>query len=524
VTVFAGTSRTRERELENCLRQVEFGRTDIARYRQFRLCLENMGPVFGAFGRYLSSRIDLVPWLLREELARIPGAAESTPPAEVRTIFSHETGCPPERAFREFDYEPFESGLFRQAHNAVLGDSHFGDTQVIVKIVHPDTGRRLADCDYLPILERPLAAFGVETAGCIAAMADFERQLQKMKTLEADLEATRLLARDAERFDLLGAPYIYRHLSGPHAATYRRWQSPDAGIGAADMARALCTVWMRQSLRGAVYPVEPCRDSIGIDRDGRVVFPSGPFATLPDAMKSGLWNYLVAVAIDDIDAAAAHLAGVAGSEAANSTNTDSTNEEFRRRIRRMDPFREGFRMTESPAWPADGPRFSETIFVHWKIVSEQRGMSEALVSFYRGLFAIAETAQSLAPGRDWLAEGMRDLRLVTAFDEVKEAARPSHMKGWLENYAESMVGMPERLDRFLTYAATGVPPAPATPPVEPDDNVDRSRGAFWLLLPALAAVGLFLHRIGASLGPRATAAGALVFLVFGLFVLRAGAR
>ena len=439
--VAAESRTTRRSEIEDCFGPMEFGpragfrddvRTDPERCRRFRLCIENCGPLFAAFGRYLSSRLDLIPALLRQELARISDIAAPTPPAQVREICCRELGRPPELAFRQFDPEPFRSHFFSQAHYGMLGDA-----EVIVKMVHPDIDRRLADTQYLWLLEPPLAAFGVDAAGFKAAVVDFEHETLRMRTFEADLDAARLLARDAEGFDLLGAPRVFLHLSGPHVAVYRRWQRPDEVTApAADLARAMCTVWLRQSLRGVIYPVEPGLGNIAFAEDGRVIFPSGPFATLPDPLKAGLWNYLVAISTDNIDAAAVHLAAAVGGE-----TTNSANEELQRRIRRADPFREGFRGTDSGAWPIDGQQFSENIFVHWKIAAEQNLMSEALICFYRGLFAIAGAAQSLAPGRDWLAEGMRDVRLLTAFAEVKETMRPSQMaamaklRGSLHGYA-----------------------------------------------------------------------------------------
>ena len=85
--------------------------------------------------------------------------------------------------------------------------------------------------------------------------------------------------------------------------------------------------------------------------------------------------------------------------------------------------------------------------------------------------------------------------------------------------------MPERLDRLLTYAATGVLPIQSGAPSDKVEEKEENRFAVMIcLLLALAAVGMFLHRIAASLGPESDAVCAVVFLALGLFVLRAGVR
>jgi hypothetical protein len=474
-----------------------------------------MGPIFAAFGRYLSSRVDLVPEALGAELANIPDFATPTSPAEVREVFLRELNCPPEHAFARFAPEPFQSRLLWQAHHARLGD---GD--VIVKIIHPDIGSQLTDIDLLPLLEEPLAACGLRVQGLRGALADFQRVLAAERTFEASVEGTGRLAQDAQLFDLLGAQRLYAHLSTSHIAVYDRWHSL-GGAPAPDLARALCTVWLRQSLQGSVYPVTPTRENTGLSPDGRIVFPAGSFDTLPDNLKISLWNYLVAVASESPDEIATHLASAVGIRLATPACED-----LRRRIRQMVPFRDGFRGARTAGgWPVGGARFAEDILIHWRIANENGLMSDALISFYRGLVTVVRTAQWLAPGRDSLTEAVRDLRLVTAFGQFKDVMAPSQMISLLENYAESLLATPERLDRVLTYAATGWLPAGARRTGEPSGGGAENRHVRAVcLLVALAGAGLFLHRIASLMGQGLSAITALLFLAMGLLVLRAGTR
>jgi hypothetical protein len=532
--VIAGATETqtqRRRELELCLWQFEFApvpaavgsaRTNRGRAHQFRLCLDRMGLLFAAFGRYLSSRADLIPETLAEALAAIPDWAPPAAPDEVREMYSRELGCPAELAFRTFDPEPFQARLMWQAHRAVLGDA-----ETMVKIVSPEISQRIADAEYLPMIEQPLAAFGVSPAASARAVADFKRGLSDLMTWEADREASRLLAQDAERFELLGPVHVYDNLSTPLVCVCGRWESPVVSTPAPELSRSLCLVWLRQALRGSIYPIEPSLGNVALGGNGRIVFPCGPFATLPGELKVSLWDYLLALAADDADLAASHLIAAMG-----SALTDWKTEELRRGIRQMVPSRQDFAETGSTAWSVDGQRssqqMSEKVWMHWRLAEETSVVSDALICFFRGLFVLGNTARSLSPGREWLTEAVRDLRLLLAFEEIQDAMRPSQMANWLETFAEALVRMPERLDRVLAGAATGgtapfIHPTGAATPETGDRAANRRARAVCLLL-TLGGAGLLLHKIAASTGPGGVAIVALAFLAVGLFLLLEGVR
>jgi predicted unusual protein kinase regulating ubiquinone biosynthesis (AarF/ABC1/UbiB family) len=229
------------------------GKALASRYRSLSICLESMGPIFAGFGRYLSSRIDVVPEGLGEELARIDDAAAASSPADVREVFKQELDCSPEHAFARFDPDAFQSRLFWQAHHARLGA-----TNVIVKFIHPEIGWQLDDAGLLPLLEASFAGCGLGALEWRDALADFERWLAAETTLDASVDTARRLDHDAQHFDVMAAPRIYAHLNSRHVAVYEGWHDL-GGAPAPDLARALCTVWLKQSLLGSIYPVNPTR-------------------------------------------------------------------------------------------------------------------------------------------------------------------------------------------------------------------------------------------------------------------------
>jgi predicted unusual protein kinase regulating ubiquinone biosynthesis (AarF/ABC1/UbiB family) len=508
----AGDRTTRQHELE--LRLAKLDRDtggDSARQSDLRQCLEISGPVFAAFGRYLSSRVDVVPESLCQKFAKISDSGPPSAEEEVRSLFGQEVGFPPERAFAWFDAEPFESRLFWQAHHARLGYQ-----EVTVRIIHPEIGQLSSDGNLLSLLEEPLTASGMTASGFKNALADFQHLLEAAQNFEAELDAARLLAQDAQRFAELGDPGVCMQLSLRHVAVHDRWRSlENLADPAPDLARSLCAVWLQQSLRGSVYPIEPLPGNVGMAPDGRIIFPNGPFATISGALKESLWNYLVAVAAENADDSARYLAAALGSRL-----THRGFEQLQRNIRQMVPFRDGFHGIETEEWPFSGQQFAEQLLIHWRIASQNCSMSAELIAFYRGLFGVVQTAQKLAPDRDSLAEAVRDLRLLKAFEQVKDVLEPSRMTALLETYAETFVSMPQRMDRFLTHASMGMTPIPhgrsSGKKIENDEDCYVRTVC---LLLSLGAMSMLIHKIAGSLGAGAGPLAAGLFGALGVYVL-----
>src|SRR5205823_7178379 len=103
------------------------------RARRLRAALEELGPTFAKIGQVLSTRPDLLPPEVIEELAslqdRVPPLAE----AEVVAVMEEELGVPWEDVFAEIDPEPIAAGTIAQVHRARLES---GD-RVVVKVQRP---------------------------------------------------------------------------------------------------------------------------------------------------------------------------------------------------------------------------------------------------------------------------------------------------------------------------------------------------------------------------------------------------
>src|SRR5262245_17095763 len=100
---------------------------------RLRLALEALGPIFVKFGQVLSTRRDLLPPDIADELAKLQ---DKVPPFPTEQVIATLTRCyrkPVEEVFATFDRTPAASASVAQVHFATLPDG----TTVAVKVLRP---------------------------------------------------------------------------------------------------------------------------------------------------------------------------------------------------------------------------------------------------------------------------------------------------------------------------------------------------------------------------------------------------
>ena len=107
------------------------------RAERLRLALEDLGPVFIKFGQMLSTRRDLLPDDIAEELKKLQDRVPPFDGAKAQTLIETALECPVEAIFSHFDATPIASASVAQVHPAVLKDGR----EVVVKVIRPGIGR-----------------------------------------------------------------------------------------------------------------------------------------------------------------------------------------------------------------------------------------------------------------------------------------------------------------------------------------------------------------------------------------------
>jgi ubiquinone biosynthesis protein len=106
---------------------------------RIRRALEDLGPIYVKFGQALSTRKDLLPDDIADELVKLQDRVPPFANDIARDIIEKELGMSIAEAFAEFDPNPLASASVAQVHTAVL---HSGEN-VIVKVLRPDIEARI---------------------------------------------------------------------------------------------------------------------------------------------------------------------------------------------------------------------------------------------------------------------------------------------------------------------------------------------------------------------------------------------
>ncbi|HHW4678854.1 MAG TPA: ubiquinone biosynthesis regulatory protein kinase UbiB [Xylella sp.] len=110
------------------------------RGRRLRLALQELGPVFVKFGQILSTRRDLLPSDVADELVMLQDRVEPFDSETACFIIETELGQPITSAFAHFDLMPLASASISQVHAATLHDGR----EVVVKVLRPDIEHQIS--------------------------------------------------------------------------------------------------------------------------------------------------------------------------------------------------------------------------------------------------------------------------------------------------------------------------------------------------------------------------------------------
>ena len=106
----------------------------LTRPQRLRMAFEELGPTYIKLGQILSTRPDLVPVDILEELARLQDEVPPSPFEAVKGVIESEFGVPAEDVFDQLDEQPLASASIGQVYQAVLIDGE----SVAVKFQRPD--------------------------------------------------------------------------------------------------------------------------------------------------------------------------------------------------------------------------------------------------------------------------------------------------------------------------------------------------------------------------------------------------
>jgi ubiquinone biosynthesis protein len=175
----------------------------LPRSERIRMMVEELGPTFIKLAQILSTRPDLIPLELVEELSKLQDHVSPFPFSEVKQILEAELRSSLEERFEEFNEIPIAAASIGQVHRARLR----GGEEVVVKVQRPGIRKTVeVDLEILfhlaELIERHFEEWGEQRPKRI--VEEFSRTLEK--ELNYGTEASQ-----AERFaaQFRGNPHIF---------------------------------------------------------------------------------------------------------------------------------------------------------------------------------------------------------------------------------------------------------------------------------------------------------------------------
>src|SRR5690606_17012083 len=216
---------------------------DIAsqpRGMRLRLALQELGPIFVKFGQILSTRRDLLPPDIAEELAMLQDQVAPFDGQAAQAIVEQALGRPVEAAFAAFDTRPLASASIAQVHAARLHDGR----EVVVKVLRPGIERQI-DADIA--LLRSLAA--------VVDRAHPRADRIRPQAVVAEIETTLAAELDLQR-------------EGANASVMRRfWKdSPDMYVPGVIWSHTAQRALTMERVHGIPSDDIAALDAAGIDR------------------------------------------------------------------------------------------------------------------------------------------------------------------------------------------------------------------------------------------------------------------
>ncbi|MBA3564365.1 MAG: ubiquinone biosynthesis regulatory protein kinase UbiB [Gammaproteobacteria bacterium] len=199
---------------------------------RIRRALEELGPIFVKFGQALSTRRDLLPLDIADELALLQ---DRVPPFSGELALAIVEGAyhrPVDEVFGRFDMTPLAAASIAQVHKATLHDGH----EVVVKVLRPGMDRIIRrDLEIMYALALLAERYWREgrRLHAVAVVREYERTILDELDLMREAANAAQLRRNFEDSPLLYVPEVHWDYCRPDAIVFERI----SGIPVSDIAR-----------------------------------------------------------------------------------------------------------------------------------------------------------------------------------------------------------------------------------------------------------------------------------------------
>jgi ubiquinone biosynthesis protein len=175
---------------------------------RIRKTLEDLGPIYVKFGQALSTRKDLLPEDIADELVKLQDRVPPFASETAKQIIEQSLGMSISQAFAEFDDKPLASASVAQVHTATL----YTGEKVIVKVLRPDIEDRIkSDVGLLYELAKIAERFWADAKRlrALEVVAEFERSTLDELDLIKEASNASSIRRNFEGSQSLYIPEVH---------------------------------------------------------------------------------------------------------------------------------------------------------------------------------------------------------------------------------------------------------------------------------------------------------------------------
>ena len=312
----------RARTLLRIVVALQFWRNlDAPRAVRLRQALESLGPLFVKFGQVLSTRRDLLPTDIADELAKLQDQVPPFPSEQAMAELERAYGKHVDQVFASFSREPVASASVAQVHFATLFDGR----EVAVKILRPGIERIIIhDLALLQIAAGLLERLWPDGRRLKPreVVGEFEKHLADELDLMREASNCSQLRRNFQDSPLLAVPEVHWEWCTHSVMVMERMQGTPIGqidelrargVDLKALSRAGVEIFFTQVFRDGFFHADMHPGNIFVVTEGRrkgqyIALDFGIVGTLTDVDKNYLaQNFLAFFRRDYKRVALAHI-------------------------------------------------------------------------------------------------------------------------------------------------------------------------------------------------------------------------
>lgn len=281
------------------------------KWERARMVLEDLGGAFIKMGQILSTRAELLPGELIEELEKLQDGVPPFPFDDVKKIIEKDFGgIPVSEVFKEFDPKPFASASLGQVHRAVLKSGE----EVVVKVLRPEI-RTVVNIDCEILMD---AALFMQRRKIFKGRYDFVAIAHEVKEfLEQETDYLHEV-QNAERFrknlsedTSVYVPKVNWNYTTSRVLCMERVRGikildiegmKKNGLDRKAIAKAGVGAYIKQILVYGFFHADPHPGNLFVTEEGKIVFVDfGLVGEIDVAMRNRLGDLFVAVVRKNMD-------------------------------------------------------------------------------------------------------------------------------------------------------------------------------------------------------------------------------